>query len=89
MEKYGQLSQNANKFGRAHQTDSGVGDRHWLVANYEAGDVVFHDPYIVHSSSNNEGHDGRIRISTDFGFYEEESDMDDCRMQLWTPGDGL
>ncbi|KAJ5640720.1 Phytanoyl-CoA dioxygenase [Penicillium herquei] len=89
MEKYGQLSQNASEFGHLHQTDGEKACRHWLVADYEAGDVVFHDPYIVHASSRNEGVDGRIRVSTDLRFYEDGSDMDDRWMKLWTPGDGL
>lgn len=89
MEKYGLLSQNAREFGEAHQTHNGKPGRHWLVAGYEAGDVVFHDPYIVHASSRNEGTDGRIRVSTDIRFYEEGSDMDDRWMKVWTPGDGL
>lgn len=25
----------------------------WLVANYEAGDVVFHHPYSIHSAGGN------------------------------------
>ena len=87
MEKYGQLSQNASEFEQMHQVDEG--QRRWLVANYEAGDVVFHDPYIVHASTRNEGTDGRIRVSTDLRFYEVGSDMDDRWMKRWTPGDGL
>lgn len=87
MEKYGQLSQDASEFEQSHQVEGG--QRGWLVANYEAGDVVFHDPYIVHASTRNEGTDGRIRVSTDLRFYEFGSHMDDRWMKLWIPGDGL
>jgi phytanoyl-CoA hydroxylase len=38
----GALSQDAEGFRVAHG-----GDRRWLVANYQAGDVVFHNPYMV------------------------------------------
>ncbi|KAJ5100601.1 hypothetical protein N7456_006653 [Penicillium angulare] len=86
MERYGQLSQDASEFGDMHKADRG---RCWLVADYQAGDIVFHDPYIVHASTRNEGVDGRIRVSTDLRFYEDGSDMDDRWMKLWTPGDGL
>lgn len=89
MNKYGQLSQDAHDFSETHPVVDGKDSRGWLVARYEAGDVVFHDPYIVHASSKNEGVDGRIRVSTDLRFYEEGSDMDDRWMKLWTPGDGL
>ncbi|KAJ5698969.1 phytanoyl-CoA dioxygenase [Penicillium macrosclerotiorum] len=89
MEKYGQLSQDAREFSDLYQKPENERQRQWLVAQYEAGDVVFHDPYIVHASSKNEGHNGRIRVSTDLRFYKEGSDMDDRWMKLWTPGDGL
>lgn len=86
MSKYGVLCQDANGFSQAYSPNDA---RSWLVAQYEAGDVVFHDPYMVHASSKNEGVDGRIRVSSDVRFYEEGSDMDDRWMKLWTPGDGL
>ncbi|KAJ5092475.1 phytanoyl-CoA dioxygenase [Penicillium alfredii] len=62
-------------------------ERPWLVASYKAGDVVFHDPYIVHASSKNED-SRRIQVSTDLRFYEGSS-ADDRWMKLWTPGDRL
>ncbi|KAG8416816.1 hypothetical protein J3459_013604 [Metarhizium acridum] len=83
MEKYGQLSQNAAEFGAQHK------HQRWLVTNYEAGDVVFHDPYMIHTSSLNEDTDGRIRLSTDLRFYREGSDLDQRWMKFWAPGDGL
>ncbi|UNI13563.1 Phytanoyl-CoA dioxygenase [Purpureocillium takamizusanense] len=101
MEKYGQLSQNAAEFGDAHRIHrvhrrhedddgSGSGDlRRWLVADYEAGDVVFHDPYMIHTSTRNEDAARRIRLSTDLRFYREGSDLDARWMKFWTPGDGL
>lgn len=90
MEKYGQLSQDANEFSNTYPVvDDAQDARTWMGAQYEAGDVVFHDPYIVHCSTKNEGVDGRIRVSTDVRFYEEGSSIDDRWMKLWTPGDGL
>lgn len=90
MGKFGQLSQDAHEFSESHpRADDTKGPWTWLAAQYEAGDVVFHNPYIVHASSKNESVDGRIRVSTDLRFYEEGSDMDDRWMKLWTPGDGL
>jgi phytanoyl-CoA hydroxylase len=88
MEKNGQLSQNADEFATEHAANEHV-KRRWLVANYEAGDVVFHDPYMIHTSTMNEDAEGRIRLSTDLRFYEEGSDMDMRWMKFWTPGDGL
>ena len=87
MEKYGQLSQNAAEFHEKYQDDEM--ERTWLVSGYEAGDVVFHDPYTIHTSTFNECPKGRIRLSTDLRFYREGSDLDKRWMKLWTPGDGL
>lgn len=86
MEKFGMLSQNAAEFREQHGTDD---PRYWLVANYEAGDVVFHDPTMIHSSTFNEDSKNRIRLSTDLRFYRDGSDLDRRWMKFWTPGDGL
>jgi phytanoyl-CoA hydroxylase len=83
MEKYGQLSQDAAQFSEHH------GKRRWLVTDYEAGDVVFHDPFMIHTSTKNEDTEGKIRLSTDLRFYLDGSDLDERWMKLWTPGDGL
>jgi phytanoyl-CoA hydroxylase len=82
MERSGQLSQDARTFGE--------GKGRWLVANYEAGDVVFHDPYMIHGAVKNEDSMGRIRLSTDLRFYEDGVQMDERWMQqVWKPDDGL
>lgn len=94
MNKLGTLSDNAHEFNERYSTDTEQQlqktKRKWLVADYEAGDVVFHDAYMIHASGKNEDHEsGRIRLSTDIRFYEEGSDLDDRWMKLWEPGDGL
>ncbi|KAJ9639121.1 hypothetical protein H2204_004029 [Knufia peltigerae] len=65
----------------------------WLVANYEAGDVVFHHPYSIHSAGGNFDPGGRIRLSTDLRFYDkkdhESGGIDERWMKFWTPADGL
>jgi phytanoyl-CoA hydroxylase len=87
MEKYGQLSQNAAEFHQKYQDYEQ--ERVWLVSGYEAGDVVFHDPYTIHTSTLNECPEGKIRLSTDLRFYRDGSDLDKRWMKFWTPGDGL
>jgi hypothetical protein len=32
---------------------------------YEAGNVVAHDPFMMHASAVNEDYEGRIRLATD------------------------
>ena len=63
--------------------------RKWLVGNYEAGDVVFHNPYLIHGAVKNQDPEGRIRLSTDLRFYEEGAPLDRRWMQFWRPDDGL
>jgi phytanoyl-CoA hydroxylase len=68
----------------------GRNTRRWLVGNYEAGDVVFHNPYLLHGASKNEDPLGRIRLSTDLRFYEEGAALDTRWMRdVWSPDDGL
>lgn len=85
MSKFGTLSDAADDF----LENKAKGKGRWLTAAYEAGDVVFHDPYAIHGSSKNQDPQGRIRLSTDLRFYEEGSDIDQRWMKYWTPGDGL
>ncbi|KAB2571251.1 hypothetical protein DBV05_g10087 [Lasiodiplodia theobromae] len=52
--------------------------RRWLVApRYEAGDVVFHDPFMVHASCKNESPEGIIRLSTDLRFVDGAEPFDE------------
>lgn len=83
MAANGQLAQNAVTFG--------AGKGKWITANYEAGDVVFHNPYMIHGAVKNEDFEtGRIRLSTDLRFYEEGSKLDERWMKKdWAPDDGL
>jgi ectoine hydroxylase-related dioxygenase (phytanoyl-CoA dioxygenase family) len=61
----------------------------WLAADYEAGDVVFHNPYIIHASSSNEDLANRIRLSTDIRYRRVDSNADPRWGQVWRPNDGL
>ncbi|KAI9798780.1 MAG: hypothetical protein M1833_004610 [Piccolia ochrophora] len=81
----GQLSDDAEEFGRVEAKSEHM----WMVAEYEAGDVVFHNPYFIHGAGMNEDRQGRIRLSTDLRFYEEGAALDERWMKVWTPNDGL
>ena len=85
MARTGQLCDDAEEFRKVQ----GGGKHDWMVANYEAGDVVFHNPYFIHGAAMNEDLQGRIRLSTDLRFYEEGAALDARWMKVWTPGDGL
>lgn len=93
MARDGQLSHNAEELTRELMEGTfGAKDRtrRWLVGDYKAGDVVFHNPYLIHGAVKNEDPQGRIRLSTDLRFYEEGSDLDARWMRnVWRPDDGL
>ncbi|MEB3354939.1 MAG: phytanoyl-CoA dioxygenase family protein [Cyanobacteriota bacterium] len=83
-----------------HQQDGGwisrdlaqLGERlrsRGLVANFQAGDVVLHSPYMIHASTNNDDQEGRIRLSTDLRFQRANTAIDQRWNQHWSMGDGL
>ncbi|MDC0497988.1 phytanoyl-CoA dioxygenase family protein [Alphaproteobacteria bacterium] len=61
----------------------------WLVANYEAGDVLLHSPYLIHASTNNESKKNRIRLSTDIRFQNVNDKIDTRWSNHWHEDDNL
>lgn len=59
------------------------------MGDYEAGDVVFHKPYMIHTASKNEDELGRIRPASDLRFYEEGAALDQRWMKVFRHDDGL
>ena len=96
MARDGQLSHNVKDMTDALSAGTFAGTsvskgkkRRWLVGNFEAGDVVFHNPYLIHGAVKNEDKLGRIRLSTDLRFYEDGAPLDKRWMQFWRSDDGL
>ena len=92
MARDGQLSHNVIDFNedvRSGKFGDKTKRRKWLVGNYEAGDVVFHNPYLIHGAVKNQDPQGRIRLASDLRFYEEGAPLDERWMQTWFAGDGL
>lgn len=85
MSKDGSLSHDAEDFGRVRAG----GKLRWLVGDYEAGDVVFHKPYMIHAATKNEDELGRIRLASDLRFYEEGAALDQRWLKVWRHDDGL
>ena len=61
----------------------------WLVANYEAGDVLLHSPYLIHASTNNGSQENRIRLSTDIRFQNVNDKIDTRWSNHWHEDDNL
>ncbi|RAH40569.1 uncharacterized protein BO95DRAFT_375240 [Aspergillus brunneoviolaceus CBS 621.78] len=82
MMSNGMLSQDPRHFGEEHQ-------RRWLVSAYEAGDVVFHDSYMIHASTLNHDTNGVIRLGTDLRFVDGRGDWDTRWASIYRDDDGL
>ncbi|KAE8149874.1 hypothetical protein BDV25DRAFT_172547, partial [Aspergillus avenaceus] len=64
-------------------------NRKWLIGEYEAGDVIFHNPWMVHASCKNKDPERRIRLATDLRFVDSTKPYDKRWMKVWRPLDGL
>lgn len=61
----------------------------WLIADYAAGDMVVHSPYMIHAATMNAATDGRMRLSTDIRFQRVSDPIDPRWNNHWSPTDGL
>ena len=64
-------------------------DARWQAADYEAGDVVLHSPFMIHASTMNEDPDGRIRLSTDIRYQNVDDEIDPRWANHWSLDDML
>ena len=61
----------------------------WLVADYEAGDIVLHSPFMIHASTTNQSADGRLRLSTDIRYQNVDDEIDARWNNHWSLDDLL
>lgn len=61
----------------------------WLIADYEAGDMVIHSPYMIHAATQNHDSLGRIRLSTDIRFQRADDPIDPRWTKDWVLDDAL
>ena len=61
----------------------------WLIADYEAGDMVIHSPYMIHAATLNKDPLGGTRLSTDIRFQRVDDPIDKRWANDWAPGDSL
>ncbi len=82
MDKSGWLTKDLPSL--ADRTDS-----RWLMADYEAGDMVIHGAYTIHASTNNIDPHGRIRLSTDIRYQRLREEIDARWNNHWSLDDML
>ncbi len=61
----------------------------WLIANYDAGDMVIHSPYMIHAATQNNDDLNRIRLSTDIRYQRVDDTIDQRWAKNWVPDDNL
>lgn len=84
MAATGLLSSDPGTFAREH------GGYRWLIGDYEAGDVVFHSPYMIHAASGNIDPEDRIRLSCDLRYGDRDGEYDArWDADIHRPNDGL
>ena len=64
-------------------------DTRWLIADYEAGDVVLHSPFMIHAATLNESREGIIRLSIDIRYQNVSDEIDARWNNHWTLDDML
>jgi ectoine hydroxylase-related dioxygenase (phytanoyl-CoA dioxygenase family) len=64
-------------------------DTRWLIADYEAGDIVLHSPYMIHAATANDDPTGRIRLSTDIRYQNVRDEIDARWANHWSLDDML
>ena len=64
-------------------------DGRWLMADYEAGDMVVHSAYMIHAATDNTDPAGRMRLSTDIRYQNVRDEIDARWENHWTLGDML
>lgn len=64
-------------------------DSRWLIADYEAGDMVIHSPYMIHAATRNRDPLERMRLSTDIRFQLADDLIDQRWANHWVPDDNL
>jgi ectoine hydroxylase-related dioxygenase (phytanoyl-CoA dioxygenase family) len=67
-------------------TAKALGGR-WLWADYRAGDVILHSPYLVHASLDNLS--DTMRLSADLRFRRRDAELDQRWVGDWSADDGF
>ncbi len=91
-ERVSAFNKNMNEGGWLTKDLAELADRHntkWLIANYEAGDVMLHSPYMVHAATANQDPNGTMRLSTDIRYQRVSDEIDVRWANHWSLDDML
>ena len=91
-ERISAFNRNMNESGWISTNVVALADRFdsaWLMADYEAGDMVVHSPYMIHAATTNMDEQGRLRLSTDIRYQRVADAIDPRWANNWTPDDGV
>ena len=61
----------------------------WLIADYEAGDMMVHSAYMVHAATSNDDTNGIMRLSTDIRYQRVRDEIDIRWNNHWSMEDML
>ena len=61
----------------------------WLIADFEAGDMMVHSAYMIHAATVNESDAGRMRLSTDIRYQLVRQEIDQRWQNHWSLDDML
>lgn len=64
-------------------------DTRWLVADYEAGDIMLHSPFMIHASTTNQDKSQHLRLSTDIRYQNVNDEIDARWNNHWSLDDML
>ncbi len=89
-ERMSAYNKNMNESGWLTKDLPSLADRlnsRWLIADYEAGDMVIHSPYMIHASTTNTRM--KMRLSTDIRYQLVHDLIDPRWTNSWSPDDNL
>jgi len=61
----------------------------WLIADYEAGDIMIHSAYMIHAATVNTNSNGCMRLSTDIRYQRLRDEIDARWQNHWSFEDTL
>jgi ectoine hydroxylase-related dioxygenase (phytanoyl-CoA dioxygenase family) len=64
-------------------------DTRWLIADYEAGDMMIHSAYTIHAATVNHDPNGHMRLSTDIRYQRLRDEIDLRWQNHWSFDDRL